>query len=210
MSSAIRDMEKHVERVQGDPNAHESVRCKVEVGGDASGAEVKRAIEDAVKASGVWIACGGNLPVGAEERIDVMFDDGAVVEGHKGGSWIWGDEDALITHYRMHEKADETPTEWDGVGAPPVGSFVEYSDEEFAEAVVIGRGVIDPSSIVIEFRDGGIEVTEVSFLRPIRSEREKAVEEAMKDIDAEDGDVASIIATVERMVAAGYRKTEGV
>jgi hypothetical protein len=111
-------------------------------------------------------------------------------------------------------RVSSEPVEWDGVGAPTVGSFVEYGDDEFAEAVVIGRGVIDPSSIVIEFRDGGIEVTEVSFLRPIRSEREKAVGEMMQEAgysasDCYVSDYHVVALVVEAIYDAGYRKTVG-
>lgn len=157
---------RRVERNQGNPNAHESVRCEVEVGGDASGAEVKRAIGDAVKAS-------------------------------------------------------EKPAEWDGVGVPPAGTLIELlSDMQHhssRKVVVVG---FDSTLKRVVFRD--LDWSDLEYdsalldrVRPIRSEREKAVEEMMQEAgysasDCYVSDYYVVASVVEAIYDAGYRKTEGV
>ncbi len=110
----------------------------------------------------------------------------------------------------------EDPEEWNGEGLPPVGAVVEVVDAGYG--IEYGENLIGKNAevkawvhqktcdVAVLDYEGGLYCFRSEMLRPIRSEREKAVEEAMKDIGAEDGDFASILAAVERMVAAGYRK----
>ncbi len=125
-------------------------------------------------------------------------------------------DEAFLFHERLqsislqdivaHAKKDR-PEEWNGEGLPPVGAVVEcVTPDGRAPGTVLAHATVSLGCVVIEFMSGDVDLFESDDLRPIRSEREKAVEEAMKAIGAEDGDFASILATVERMVAAGYRK----
>lgn len=133
--------------------------------------------------------------------------------------WTWGvtgsndeailsrDFSASITQRDVESYVD---TQWNGEGLPPVGEVVEFRDHGAGVAVtahIVAHHINGKEAIWSEHAgDGVLNYGSHGEFRPIRSEREKAVEEAMKDIDAEDGDTASILGVVERMVAAGYRK----
>ncbi len=140
---------------------------------------------------------------GEFDKVDAMMMDMDKPEATDKGREVLGDK----------------PVERDGEGLPPVGAKVDVFDAGYEMAYgeeLIGKTVTvrawvhqEHCNVAVLDHEGALYCFRSEMLRPARSDEEKAVEEAMKDIGAEDGDFASILATVERMVAAGYRKTEG-
>lgn len=143
----------------------------------------------------------------ARKMMGIRFDNTGWTWGVTGSNdeaILFRDFSASITQRGVESSVD---AQWNGEGLPPVGAVVETTNGfgEVRHVTVIGH-TLNGRNLVIEHGDSGIEVCAPADLRPIRSERDKAVEEAMEDIDAEGGDFASILSIVERMIAAGYRK----
>lgn len=102
-------------------------------------------------------------------------------------------EEALLAHVQHLERpvsdavpttsADEVdPGDWNGEGLPPVGSIVMFDSDHVGctEATVIGY-TVRGTGVVVEDKRCGIEVCAQSELRPMRSDRETAIED-MKQI----------------------------
>ena len=96
-------------------------------------------------------------------------------------------EEALLAHVQHLERpasdavattsADEVePRAWNGEGLPPVGSIVTLDSDHggYAEVRVIGH-TLRGGNVVLEGARRGVEVCARSELRPIRSDREKAI-----------------------------------
>lgn len=149
----------------------------------------------------------------ARKMMGIRFDNTGWTWGVTGSNdeaILFRDFSASITQRDVESYVD---TQWSGEGLPPVGAVCEMVHKNATPYEQWGTCTIvayHDQWVVIAKGDMAPTAKKASSwkFRPIRSEREKAVEEAMKDIDAEDGDTASILGVVERMVAAGYRKVE--
>jgi hypothetical protein len=102
------------------------------------------------------------------------------------------------------------PNVWNGEGLPPVGAECELlRGKEWVPVEITGKG-----KRVTVFRrlcnHGLEEITEADAteFRPIRSEEDRLVEQALKDISAEPDEYGAD-SVVYRMIKAGYRKTGG-
>lgn len=73
-------------------------------------------------------------------------------------------------------KDEVKPSAWNGEGLPPVGSIVTLDSDHggYAEVRVIGH-TLRGGNVVVEGARRGVEVCARSELRPIRSDREKAI-----------------------------------
>ncbi len=94
-------------------------------------------------------------------------------------------EEALLAHVQHLERpvSDAVdPRAWNGEGLPAVGSIVTLDSDHagYAEVRVIGH-TLRGGNVVVEGKRRGVEVCAQSELRPIRSERETAIED-MKQI----------------------------
>ncbi|MDI5886159.1 hypothetical protein ACFO0O_12065 [Cobetia amphilecti] len=94
-------------------------------------------------------------------------------------------EEALLAHVQHLERPVNDavdPRAWNGEGLPPVGSIVTLDSDHdgYAEVRVIGH-TLRGGNVVVEGKRRGVEVCARSELRPIRSDREKAIGE-MKQI----------------------------
>jgi hypothetical protein len=86
---------------------------------------------------------------------------------------------------------------------PPVGSLCRVNGR-VGRCAYIGDGLV-----VIKHASGEVayQKSDTSFeTEDTQTPKQKAVDEAMEDIDAEADDVANIAGVVERMIAAGYKK----
>lgn len=90
-----------------------------------------------------------------------------------------------------------------------------FSDggSDFKSCKYIGKSTVGTKSYAVLFVHEKGEYENFKFcsdlkFKPLdtRTDREKAIDEAMTDIDAERGDRASVAGVVERMISAGYRK----
>lgn len=68
--------------------------------------------------------------------------------------------------------------------------------------------LVNENTVVFEHEELGFVVENHFFIHPVdtRTDRERAIDEAMADIDAERDDHANVAGVVERMIAAGYSK----
>lgn len=117
-------------------------------------------------------------------------------------------------------RVSSEPAEWDGEGVPPAGTLIELlSDMQHhssRKVVVVG---FDSTLKRVVFRD--LDWFDLEYdsalldrVRPLRSEREKAVEEMMQEAgysasDCYVSDYHVVALVVEAIYDAGYRKTEG-
>ena len=119
---------------------------------------------------------------------------------------------AKVKRYRPILDADikkEAP-EWDGEGLPPVGCECEMNtrDDWVRATIVFSDGDIAIGRI----HDGQNTPSKCDWsrkgFRPIRSEEDRLVEQALKDISAEPDEYGAD-SVVYRMIKAGYRKAGG-
>lgn len=88
-----------------------------------------------------------------------------------------------------------------------------YGGSEFKSCKYIGKSTVGTKSYAVLFVHEKGEYENFKFcsdlkFKPIdtRTDKQKDIDAAMTDIDAERGDRASVAGVVERMIAAGYRK----
>jgi len=107
------------------------------------------------------------------------------------------------------------PTQWRGPqdGLPPVGAEVEIrSGKEWYKAKVIAHGIERGANIAILQADDWIAVrgSDAEGVRPIQSDRDRAIEEmlkVMRDADTDDIFTTLFIGYAVALLDAGYRKT---
>ncbi|MGS0465845.1 hypothetical protein ACU8V3_00640 [Cobetia marina] len=83
---------------------------------------------------------------------------------------------AYVQHLERPVSAAVDPKAWNGEGLPPVGSIVTLDSDHggYAEVRVIGH-TLRGGNAVVECEQRGVEVCARSELRPIRTDREKAI-----------------------------------
>lgn len=166
-----------------------------------------------------WIEWdGGECPLPDDTRVKLRTRNGVEhrLPVHAGNQrWGHGGGQYDIIAYRPILDADTKPEapEWDGRGLPPVGArcagrHTSFRTDFECTIMAINDGKVwfvdhmDDSD-----RDFVYPLTCVSF-RPIRSEEDRLVEQALKDISAEPDEYGAD-SVVYRMIKAGYRKTGG-
>lgn len=105
---------------------------------------------------------------------------------------------------------EAVPNGWNGEGLPPVGAECEYKltnvnyRTDFSRGKVLAYGVqkvfMEHCSSKNEFIQS---IVNIEF-RPIRTERDKAIEEMLDLINA--GTQLSLVDAIEQLYDAGYRK----
>jgi hypothetical protein len=147
----------------------------------------------------------------SEMRLACRYDDSqpSITEGEFYSYVVASVEAAGDPNAHETVRTPEQPA-WSGDGLPPVGAVVEFRDHCAGDAVlahIVAHHSNGKEAIWSESADDGqLFYGSPSEFRPIRTDEEKAAEEALECIGAEDGDRAGVRDVVERMLAAGYRK----
>jgi hypothetical protein len=159
---------------------------------------------------------GKECPVPADAYCDVKHEDGFIgdrVLAHSGRwSGVGAPQGFRIVAYRPILGTDTKPEapEWDGESwPPPINKLCEYFYEEGCEwrkgiCVAHYKG----GAVLGDWEDDGATVQAIEHVRPIRSEEDRLVEQALKDISAEPDEYGAD-SVVYRMIKAGYRKAGG-
>ena len=168
----------------------------------------------------------GGWPQGATDTIEMHMDgaiyfDGSCApetfelpqcnDGWDCGMGMYSNE---VTR-EQYEAALKQPV-WDGTGVPPVGVEIEVSSPRYGWKKAVVTAVTD-NWLIAKYDDGaefagchrsledGVFVdTNLNMFRPIRSERDEAIERMRKVVT--NYNKTDVIHAIEQLYDAGYRK----
>ena len=150
---------------------------------------------------------GGECPLPSEVRVRVRTRNGVEcpLPVHTGNQrWGHGGGQYDIIAYRPildTEPSEPQAPEWT-IGERCIW---QLGDVCMGEHVILAK---DGDTYWIRDDHGGYDMADREELRPIRSEEDRLVEQALKDISAEPDEYGAD-SVVYRMIKAGYRKTGG-